>query len=346
MKKICPICKVDYRDKNFCPSCGLPWEVWSNKVDSKCFGLRPEYTLFDYQLCPFCETPNVFEAHYCRKCGKNIYTQAIDKKGHGWVDLGLSVLWATETLEGLYCWNDSRKVFPQKGCFWVDDYQNDGKDPATERWGNKWRTPTKEEFEELITKCKWEKSLKYSTHALKVTGPNGNSIFLSVVDGCHSSSCRFWTSTAGKRLLEESSEVLYEGGYAFSYIGFKDFPDTLTKKQKLERKWGFSKENDELLLSSSYLSLSSFNGNLEEYYMQDHFQKRKILDEMGDDWRERDANRKRDEEERRRLWLETPIEMNLSNDILMQFSRTVGVCQADWCCAIHPVADKKWQGKL
>lgn len=47
-------------------------------------------------------------------------------------------------------------------------------DPATANWGKDWRIPTKEEIDELISKCTWE----FSGNGYKVTGPNGNSIFL------------------------------------------------------------------------------------------------------------------------------------------------------------------------
>ena len=47
-------------------------------------------------------------------------------------------------------------------------------DAATANWGNDWRMPTKEEAQELIDKCTWD----FTGTGYKVTGPNGNSIFL------------------------------------------------------------------------------------------------------------------------------------------------------------------------
>lgn len=49
-------------------------------------------------------------------------------------------------------------------------------DAATQMWGTKWHIPTKEEFEELMTKCKWESKDKYR----KVIGPNGNYIIMPI----------------------------------------------------------------------------------------------------------------------------------------------------------------------
>lgn len=47
-------------------------------------------------------------------------------------------------------------------------------DPATANWGNNWRMPSNEEVQELIDNCKWE----FTGTGYKVTGSNGNSIFL------------------------------------------------------------------------------------------------------------------------------------------------------------------------
>ncbi len=57
-------------------------------------------------------------------------------------------------------------------------------DVAHVRWGDNWRLPTKEEFEELIQKCKWVWISEISNKGYKVTGPNGNSIFLPAA-GCY-----------------------------------------------------------------------------------------------------------------------------------------------------------------
>lgn len=36
--------------------------------------------------------------------------RAMDKRGHGWVDLGLSVLWSTEFLSRSFTWNDNTVI--------------------------------------------------------------------------------------------------------------------------------------------------------------------------------------------------------------------------------------------
>ena len=51
-------------------------------------------------------------------------------------------------------------------------------DAATANWCAAWRMPTHEEQVELNEKCTWTKSTLNGVKGYKVTGPNGNSIFL------------------------------------------------------------------------------------------------------------------------------------------------------------------------
>ncbi len=58
-------------------------------------------------------------------------------------------------------------------------------DVATANWGDKWRMPTKDEMEELKNKCKWDWISVNDKSGYKITGPNGNSIFLPAVGYCY-----------------------------------------------------------------------------------------------------------------------------------------------------------------
>ncbi len=51
-------------------------------------------------------------------------------------------------------------------------------DAATYNWGDNWRMPTREDFEELMSNCRWEWTSHHSQKGYKVIGSNGNSIFL------------------------------------------------------------------------------------------------------------------------------------------------------------------------
>ena len=94
----CPICHKTFQEW-YCPLCGLPISTFHRK--------RPEYSSSEFQLCDKCNTPNPYGAKYCKNCGENITLHAKDKNGHGWIDLGLSVLWSTDTMLGYYFWMDS-----------------------------------------------------------------------------------------------------------------------------------------------------------------------------------------------------------------------------------------------
>ena len=73
-------------------------------------------------------------------------------------------------------------------------------DAAYENWGGKWRMPTIEEFEELRDKCTWEWALMNSNYGYKITGPNGNYIFIPAAGGYVNTgidgtgkTCSYWT---------------------------------------------------------------------------------------------------------------------------------------------------------
>ena len=51
-------------------------------------------------------------------------------------------------------------------------------DAATVNWGDIWRMPTQYEMRELLYRCSWEWTTQNGINGHKVTGPNGNFIFL------------------------------------------------------------------------------------------------------------------------------------------------------------------------
>ncbi len=51
-------------------------------------------------------------------------------------------------------------------------------DVAAVKWGTSWRMPTRKEMEELVSKCTWTWTMRNGYTGYKVTGRNGNSIFL------------------------------------------------------------------------------------------------------------------------------------------------------------------------
>ena len=109
---------------------------------------------------------------------------------HEYVDLGLSVKWATCNL-GAYLPEEpgdyfafgeikagkiDREVYQSPP---VDNIAGSEYDMARANWGEPWRLPSKEEFQELIDRCEWTWISKEACSGYLVTSKvNGNSIFL------------------------------------------------------------------------------------------------------------------------------------------------------------------------
>lgn len=118
------------------------------------------------------------------------------------VDLGLSVKWANhnvgattpEEYGGYYAWGETKMKheYTEGNYFYRSDngYVNIGSDisgtsydVARVRWGGDWRMPTYDEIKELLDSCSWVRSALNGVVGWKVTGPNGNSIFLPAAGG-------------------------------------------------------------------------------------------------------------------------------------------------------------------
>ncbi|MGM9818570.1 MAG: hypothetical protein ACI30B_06280 [Paludibacteraceae bacterium] len=156
--------------------------------------------------------------------------------GHEYVDLGLSVKWATcnvgatspEEYGNYYAWGETttKRTYnwsTYKWCNGTKDTQTkyctqsnygrvDNKtvlDPADDaaraNWGGVWRMPTDAEWTELRTKCTWTWTTRNGVKGYTVkSNINGNSIFLPAA-GCRSSDVldnagylgNFWSSSLG-----------------------------------------------------------------------------------------------------------------------------------------------------
>ena len=115
------------------------------------------------------------------------------------IDLGLSVKWASrnvgasspEEYGGYYAWGETE----EKSSYYWEDYKyynsstgdfdyigsnisGTSYDVAHVKWGGGWRMPTLDEIKELCNKCTWQWTTVNGVSGQKVTGPNGNSIFL------------------------------------------------------------------------------------------------------------------------------------------------------------------------
>lgn len=180
--------------------------------------------------------------------------------GHEYVDLGLSVKWATcnvgatkpEEYGGYYAWGETEEkscydwgtyIYCNgsentmvKYCIEKDFSTFDNKrvlipadDVAQQEWGDSWRMPTSAEFEELLNKCKLICTTINGVKGYKVTGSNGNSIFLPFAGyryGAQAGTVSYglyWTSSLNK---DNSAYAYYlyfnDGGYDVS-SGYRYF---------------------------------------------------------------------------------------------------------------------------
>lgn len=186
--------------------------------------------------------------------------------GHEYVDLGLpsGTLWATcnvgatkpEEYGGFYAWGDTHPQLPYSACnlqtykfYKGKDYSfhdirgndcikytsidGDGllileacDDAATSNWGNGWRMPTIEEWEELQdnTSNKW--TIQNGVVGMLFTASNGNSLFLPAGGDC---GCGDWNSEGSF-------------GYYWSSSLREDFPNLA---------WNFYVHREELGTSST-----------------------------------------------------------------------------------------------
>ena len=151
--------------------------------------------------------------------------------GHQYVDLGLlsGLKWATcnvgadspEEYGGYYAWGETETkaeytqgnsvTFGQQ----LSDISGNAQyDAATANWGGTWRMPTKDEIRELIYNCSWTPETQNGVDGFKVTGSNGNYIFIPASgyrDGSSSyiyGECYYWSSTP-HQYSSDYSYILY-----------------------------------------------------------------------------------------------------------------------------------------
>lgn len=155
-------------------------------------------------------------------------------EGHAYIDLGLSVKWATcnvgavspEDYGDYFAWGETQPKsyydwstykwcegsFNTQTKYCTDSYYGivDNKtilelsdDVANANWGGNWRMPTCREQYELLQECTWTWEQKNGVNGYTVKGPNGNSIFLPA---------------AGNRISSDLDRAGSYGYYWSSYL--------------------------------------------------------------------------------------------------------------------------------
>lgn len=147
------------------------------------------------------------------------------------VDLGLSVLWASNNVDaqtpeeygGYYAWGETveKESYTEKdytvvnaeGEFLIPEQISGTEyDVAHVKWGGDWRMPTFAECQELVNKCTWVRGSQNGVNGWTVTGPTGNSIFLPSagykLDGLNyeTSNGSYWS---GDRNVQSNGDAYY-----------------------------------------------------------------------------------------------------------------------------------------
>ena len=168
--------------------------------------------------------------------------------GPDYVDLGLSVKWATQNVGasspsdygGYYAWGETetKSSYDWDNCFDCLDSTGDswgiykiggktsisptsGHDTARENWGGTWRMPTDAEFDELCQKCEWTWTTQGGHNGFLVTSKsNGNSIFLPAAGWRNGSDTfsvgedgYYWSSTLSSSNSEGARYLYFYSSY-------------------------------------------------------------------------------------------------------------------------------------
>ena len=179
------------------------------------------------------------------------------ENGHEWVDLGLSVKWATcnvgasspEDYGDYFAWGETEpkevydwstykycngsydsltKYNTSSSCGTTVDNKTQLEltdDAARANWGGRWRMPTEAELTELRNNCTWTWTIQNGVNGYKVTSKsNGNSIFLPAASYRSGSSFinagkfgNYWLSSLFTDYPYSAYDMIFSSSYVDQY---------------------------------------------------------------------------------------------------------------------------------
>ncbi|MCD7721397.1 MAG: protein kinase, partial [Prevotellaceae bacterium] len=162
--------------------------------------------------------------------------------GHEYVDLGLSVKWATcnvgasspSEYGNYYAWGETStksEYTKENSKTWEVSMGsiagNSSYDAARANWGGTWRLPTAREIDELANNCQRTWTMMDGHAGFKVTGPSGNSIFLPAAGDRDETSNNgtggygnYWGATPVENDTQKAYSLLFFRGSFFLISGY------------------------------------------------------------------------------------------------------------------------------
>ncbi len=155
--------------------------------------------------------------------------------GHEYVDLGLSVKWATcnvgantpEEYGNYYSWGElsTKNRYVRDNCKTYDRSMSDiggnsSYDAARANWGGSWRLPTEAECDELVNNCTRQWTSQNGVKGMRFTSKrNGNSIFFPAVGWRRGPSTNYagergyyWSSTSYGSNKQNAYNLYFNSG--------------------------------------------------------------------------------------------------------------------------------------
>ena len=183
------------------------------------------------------------------ECNEHILDPSGIINGHGYVDLGLSVKWATCNV-GARSLSDGGDLYAWGGTSHADTFDDDCEtidknigdiggnpkyDVARAKWGDSWRLPTKGELEELVNNCILQYGTFNDRNGLVLTSKvNGKAIFIPASGRCNESILIIGDNTCGAIWSSTPNSDTYRAfmfGFVFDELYCLDYAP---------RQWGFS----------------------------------------------------------------------------------------------------------
>lgn len=230
-----------YKSGSYQYSAGTLGRYWGRNIHHDAKSDKARYLYF--------AEGNRKEYDFERCYGLSVRPVYDERPKHDYVDLGLSVKWATcnvgarypEDYGEYYAWGETEPKgkydsdwTSYKWCNGTENYMTkycssssfgivDGRsvldlsdDVASLKWGGSWRMPTKEEQAELADKCVWTWMTQNGVDGFVVTALNGNSIFLPAAGYMEDISPirvgeegNYWSSTSSNSNNSEASEIYF-----------------------------------------------------------------------------------------------------------------------------------------